>query len=446
MAKSIVAIVGRPNVGKSTLFNRLCRKRSAIVDFEEGITRDRKYEEAEWLGQAFVIVDTGGIIPKSADTINKAIKFQAEIAIQEADFILFVVDAHTGTTDIDVEIAKILSPHRQKVMLVINKVDNEKFEMETYDFLQLGFGDGFPLSAAQGRNTGNFLDELLKNIKTEKQDDDKKKEENTINIAIVGKPNVGKSSITNRLIGENTVIVNEVPGTTRDSIDSILNYQGKKLVFIDTAGLRKKKKIKYGVEYFSSMRTIESINRADVVLLVLDANDEVSTQDQKIASYAARNFKDLIIVVNKWDLIKKETMTSKKFEEKIFRELKFIEHAPIIFVSALTGQRVRKMLDILLEVENQSHNRIPTSQLNEFLEKAIGFFPPSHSSGRHSKIFYCSQVRTHPPTFIFFCNDTDLITVHYKRYLHNRLRDTFGFKGATIKLLFRGRKKNDFED
>ncbi len=439
MRKSIVAIVGRPNVGKSTLFNRICRKRSAIVDFEEGVTRDRKYEEAEWSGHNFVVVDTGGIIPKSSNSIDKAVKFQAEVAIEEADFILFVVDTKIGTTAIDMEVAKILSPHRDKVLLVANKTDNEKDELEIYDFMQLGFGDPFPIAAVHGRNTGNFLDEVVKNIDTLASDEIE--EEDVIKVAIVGKPNVGKSSLVNRLSGKEDNIVTDIPGTTRDSIDMHLNYKNKKFTFIDTAGLRRKKRIKYGVEYFSTMRTIESINRADIVLLLLDANDEISTQDQRIASYAARNFKEIILIVNKWDLIEKDNSTIGKYIEKIRTELKFVEFAPVLFISALTGQRAHKTFELLLEVDEESKKRIPTSQLNKFLQKVTAKFPPAHSSGKHSMIYYCSQVKTQPPTFVFFCNNAKLITTHYKRYLNNQLREEFKFSGATIKTIFRSREK-----
>ena len=437
--KSVVAIVGRPNVGKSTLFNRICRKRSAIVDFEEGVTRDRKYEEAEWNGKNFIIVDTGGIIPKSTNSIDKAVKFQAEIAIEESDFILFVVDTKTGTTDMDIEIARILSLHREKVMLVANKTDNEKDELEIFDFMQLGFGEPFPIAAVQGRNTGNFLDELVRQIETVPFAE----EEDSIKVAIVGKPNVGKSSVVNRLYGQDINIVTDIPGTTRDSIDTHFKHFGQKITFIDTAGLRRKKSIKYGVEYFSTMRTIESINRADVVLLILDASQEISNQDQKIVSYAARNYKDIIIVNNKWDLVEKDNSTTGIYVKDLRHQLKFVEFAPVIFISALTGQRTQKILDLILQVSEESKKRIGTSELNRFLEKTIAKFPPSHSSGKHSKIFYCTQVKSHPPTFVFFCNNNKLITTHYKRYLNNQLRETFKFEGASIKTLFRSRDEND---
>ncbi len=437
--KNIIAIVGRPNVGKSTLFNRICRKRSAIVDSEEGITRDRKYEEAEWSGYKFNLVDTGGIIPKSDDRIDKAVKFQAEIAIEESDLILFTVDAKVGTTDIDQEIAKILSSKREKVMLIANKVDNEKDELEVYDFLRMGFGEAFPIAAVNGRNMGNLLDKILE--KLEKIPVEEKKEDDSLKIAIVGKPNVGKSSLVNKIMGEDINIVTEIPGTTRDSIDLHLKHFNRKLVLIDTAGLRKKKRIKYGVEYFSSMRTIESINRSDVVLLVLDATQEISTQDQKIASYATRNFKDIILLINKWDLIDKDNNTIGGFIGKINKELPFIQFAPKIFVSALTGQRVRKILDKILEVDVESKKRIPTSELNKFLTRVIGKYAPSHSSGKHTKIYYCTQVKSHPPTFVFFCNNTQLVTKHYRKYLENQLRDSFKFVGASLKVFFRGRSE-----
>ncbi|MBC8416692.1 MAG: ribosome biogenesis GTPase Der [Candidatus Cloacimonetes bacterium] len=440
MKKSVVAIVGRPNVGKSTLFNRICRKRSAIVDFEECVTRDRKYEDAEWTGQYFVVVDTGGIIPKSSNSIDKAVKFQAEVAIEEADLILFLVDAKTGTTDIDMEIARILSDQREKVMLVANKVDSEKDELEIYDFMQLGFGEPFAIAAIQGRNIGNFLDEVIKHINAATSPPE---EEDSIKIAIVGKPNVGKSSLVNRITGQDINIVTDIPGTTRDSIDTSIPHFGKKYTFIDTAGLRRKKRIKYGVEYFSTMRTIESINRADVVLIILDAISEISTQDQKIVSYAARNFKDIIILYNKWDLIEKTNVTVGEYIKKIRSELRFVEFAPVVFISALTGQRVSKILDLILKVEEESRKRIPTSELNRFLEKVIGKFPPTHSSGKHTKIYFCTQVKTHPPTFVFFCNDPKLITTHYKRYLNNQLREIFKFEGASIKIFFRGRSADD---
>ena len=443
MKKSVVAIVGRPNVGKSTLFNRLSRSRQAIVDFEEGVTRDRKYQEVEWTGHYFMIVDTGGIIPKSDDRIDRAVRFQAEIAIEEADLILFMVDALVGITDLDLQIAKILSPYREKVLLVANKVDNEKIELDVFDFLKLGFGEPFSIAAVQGRNIGNFLDKIISSIPTSEEPEPK---DEAIRVAIVGKPNVGKSSLINRIAGQQSLIVTDIPGTTRDSIDMEIKYHQKKLIFIDTAGLRKKKKIKYGVEYFSTMRTIESINRADVVLLILDAETEISKQDQKIASYVIRNYKELIIVFNKWDLPEKDNSTVGKYLQKIKEELPFVQNSPVMFVSALTGLRVQNILKKIIEVEEESKKRIPTSELNKFLEKITAKFPPAHSSGKHTKIYYCSQVETKPPTFVFFCNNPKLVTVHYRRYIANQLREYFQFKGATIKTIFKSRKKEQDDE
>ncbi|HCX73818.1 MAG TPA: ribosome biogenesis GTPase Der [Candidatus Cloacimonas sp.] len=441
MRKNIIAIVGRPNVGKSTIFNRLCHRRSAIVDYEEGVTRDRKYQETEWLGHSFILVDTGGIIPKSSGKINQAIKFQAGIAIEEADFILFIVDTKVGLTDIDMQIGKILSQKREKVFLIANKTDNEKDELEIYDFMKLGFGEPFPMAAANGRNVANFLDELITHIDrvpAETEDDD-------IKVAIVGKPNVGKSSLINRIFGKEMNIVTDIPGTTRDSIDSSLLYKEKKFTFIDTAGLRKKKKIKYGVEYFSNMRTIESINRSDVVLLIIDADQGITNQDQKIASYAQRNHKDILIVFNKWDLVEKKEQKMRDFKLDIRYQLPFIEFAPILYISALTGLRTNKILDTILQIEEESKKRIPTSKLNKFLEKITSRFPPSHSSGTHVKIYYGTQIQTHPPTFVFFCNNATLLTKHYKRYIHNQLREEFNFAGASIRLYFRSREPQQWQ-
>ncbi|MDY0152884.1 MAG: ribosome biogenesis GTPase Der, partial [Candidatus Cloacimonas sp.] len=338
MRKYIVSIVGRPNVGKSTLFNRLCRKRMAIVDFEAGITRDRKYEDVEWNGKVFKLVDTGGIVYDSGENMDRMIRHQAILAIDESDLIIFMVDAQTGTTDIDKEVAKLLFPHRDKVMLVANKADSEKFEWEIYDFLQLGFGDAFPISASHGRNTGNFLDELL-SLMPDTLDayvDNKPAE---TRIAVVGKPNVGKSSIVNLLLADEKQIVTDIPGTTRDAIDSPFRYHGKDYILVDTAGLRRKTKVTYGVEYFSTMRTIEAVDRCDIVVLVLTSDEEISTQDMKIASYAKRKMKELIIVYNKWDLVEKATSTTNEFVKELHYQMPFVQFAPVIFISAKTSQR-----------------------------------------------------------------------------------------------------------
>ncbi|MFO8144435.1 MAG: ribosome biogenesis GTPase Der [Candidatus Syntrophosphaera sp.] len=442
MRKYIVSIVGRPNVGKSTLFNRLCRKRMAIVDPESGITRDRKYEDVEWNGKVFKLVDTGGIIFNSHETIDKMIRHQAILAIDESDVIIFMVDAQTGSTDIDQSIAKILYPHRDKVMLVANKVDNDKSEWELYDFLRLGLGDPFPISAAQGRNTGNFLDELLSLIPETQSVTDGEKSVST-RIAVVGKPNVGKSSIVNLLLGNEKQIVTEVPGTTRDSIDSVFRYHGREYILVDTAGLRRKTKVKYGVEYFSVMRTIESVDRCDVVVLVLAADEDISEQDVKIASYARRRTKEIMVVFNKWDLVEKETGTTGKFIAELHYQMPFLQFAPVQFISAKTGQRINRIMETVVKIEEESEKRISTSELNKFMERVVEHRPPTHKTGKLVKIFYITQAAIKPPTFVFFCNKPALVSENYRRYLHNQIREMFAFEGVSIKLIFKSRREEE---
>lgn len=443
MRKYIVSIVGRPNVGKSTLFNRLCRKRSAIVDFEAGITRDRKYEEVEWNGKVFMLVDTGGIVFDTGEAMDKMIKHQALLAIDESDLILFMVDAQTGTTDIDKEIAKILFPHRDKVMLVANKADSEKFEWELYDFLQLGFGDAFAISASHGRNTGNFLDELL-SLMPETQEAYADEQPSPTRIAVVGKPNVGKSSIVNLLLGDAKQIVNDVPGTTRDAIDSPFRYHGKDYILVDTAGLRRKTKVNYGVEYFSVMRTIEAVDRCDIVVLVLTADEELSAQDLKIASYAKRKMKEIMVVYNKWDLVtEKETGTTNKFVKELHYQMPFLQFAPVLFISAKTSQRIHRIMETVQIIEAESEKRIPTGELNRFMDTVVALRPPTHPTGKHVKIFYLTQAAVKPPTFIFFCNTPALVTENYRRFIHNQIRESFKFEGVSLKLIFKGRSKEE---
>ena len=444
MRKYIVSIVGRPNVGKSTLFNRLCRKRSAIVDPEPGITRDRKYEDVEWNGKVFKLVDTGGIIFDSSEAMDKMIRHQAQLAIDESDLIIFMVDAQTGTTDIDKAIAKILFPHRDKVMLVANKADNEKFEWELYDFLQLGFGDPFPISASQARNTGNFKDELLALIPETQNAYDNDEPHNT-RIAVVGKPNVGKSSIVNLLLGNEKQIVTDVPGTTRDAVDSVFRYHGKEYVLVDTAGLRRKTKVNYGVEYYSVMRTIEAVDRCDVVVLVLTADEAISDQDVKIASYAKRRMKEILVVFNKWDLVDKDNKTTGRFIADLHEMMPFLQFAPVQFISAKTGQRINRIMEMVVKIEEESEKRISTSELNRFMETVVEHRPPTHSTGKHVKIYYLTQVAVKPPTFVFFCNQPALISENYRRFLHNQIREMFTFEGVSIKLIFRGRKEGEVE-
>ena len=445
MRKYIVSILGRPNVGKSTLFNRLARKRAAIVDFEAGITRDRKYKDVEWNGKIFKIIDTGGIVYNSEDSMDKTIMKQALLAIDESDVIIFMVDAQTGATDLDQAIARLLFPHRDKVMLVANKADNDKLEWELYDFLQLGFGDAFPISASHGRNTGNFLDELLQLMPDTMDAGVEEKHEHT-RIAVVGKPNVGKSSIVNLLLGDEKQIVTEIPGTTRDSIDSPFRYHGKEYILIDTAGLRRRTKVTYGVEYFSVMRTIDAVDRCDIVILVLDASDEISQQDLKIASYARRKMKEIMIVFNKWDLVEKDSGTVGRYIKNLHHEMPFLQYAPVVFMSAKTHQRIHKVMETVVNIEAESQKRISTSELNKFMETVIARRPPTHPSGRHVKILYITQAQVKPPVFIFFCNSPGLITENYRKFLHNQLREVFSFEGVSIRLVFKGRNKQDEEN
>jgi GTP-binding protein len=444
MRKHVVSIVGRPNVGKSTLFNRLCRKRVAIVDPEAGITRDRKYEDVEWNGKVFKLVDTGGIVFDSGEAMDKMIRHQAILAIDESDLIIFMVDAQTGSTDIDREIARILYPHRDKVMLVANKTDSEKFEWELYDFLQLGYGDPFPISASHGRNTGNFLDELLKLMPDTKDAADEPADER-IKIAVVGKPNVGKSSIVNLLLGQEKQIVTDVPGTTRDAIDSVFRYHGNEYVLIDTAGLRRKTKVNYGVEYYSVMRTIEAVDRSDVVVIVLAADEPLSAQDVKIASYAKRRLKEVMVVFNKWDLVEKDSGSTGRFIANLHEEMPFLQYAPVLFISAKTSQRINRVMETVVKIEEESKKRISTSELNRFMEQVVERRPPTHKTGKHVKIHYVTQAAVKPPTFVFFCNQPALVSENYRRYLQNQIRDMFSFEGVSIKLIFKGKKESELE-
>jgi GTP-binding protein len=431
-------------VGKSTLFNRLCRKRVAIVDPEAGITRDRKYEDVEWNGKVFKLVDTGGIVFDSGEAMDKMIRHQAILAIDESDLIIFMVDAQTGSTDIDREIARILYPHRDKVMLVANKTDSEKFEWELYDFLQLGYGDPFPISASHGRNTGNFLDELLKLMPDTKDAADEPADER-IKIAVVGKPNVGKSSIVNLLLGQEKQIVTDVPGTTRDAIDSVFRYHGNEYILIDTAGLRRKTKVNYGVEYYSVMRTIEAVDRSDVVVIVLAADEPLSAQDVKIASYAKRRLKEVMVVFNKWDLVEKDSGSTGRFIANLHEEMPFLQYAPVLFISAKTSQRINRVMETVVKIEEESKKRISTSELNRFMEQVVERRPPTHKTGKHVKIHYVTQAAVKPPTFVFFCNQPALVSENYRRYLQNQIRDMFSFEGVSIKLIFKGKKESELE-
>ncbi len=368
MAIPIVAIVGRPNVGKSTIFNRMVKRRLAIVDKESGVTRDRKYYQTEWNGYPFIIVDTGGIVPSTKDTMTQSIKAQAELAIEEADLIVFVADCKIGITDYDQQISKMLFPVQDKVIFTVNKVDNDKEELEVYEFMALGFGNPIGISAISGRNFSEFQNQIVNKLPSRSEIEEQFRE-NTIKIAVVGKPNVGKSSLVNKIIGQNSVIVDDIPGTTRDSIHLNFEYNGCNMTIIDTAGLRRKSRVKFGIEYFSNLRSLRSINDADIVLVLLDAQEEISVQDKRIIEYAQSQFKALILVVNKWDVIEKDHKTAKKYEDEIRYSLNYASYAPLIFISAKSGQRVRKLLDLVLFVNKQREKRIPTHYMNAFLQK-----------------------------------------------------------------------------
>jgi len=437
MSIPIVAIVGRPNVGKSTIFNRLVGKKLAIVDPQSGVTRDRKYYHTKWNGFPFIVVDTGGIVPSTKDTMERSITAQAQIAIEEADVILFVADSKTGVTDFDEQIARILLPIQKKVIFAVNKVDSEKDELEMYEFLNLGLGNPIGIAAINGKHFSLLLDEIIAVLP--ENDDATELDYDAIKIAVVGKPNVGKSSLVNKIMGQEAVIVTDIPGTTRDSVHLNFDFEDHKFTIIDTAGLRRKSRVKFGIEYFSNVRSLRSIENADIVLVLLDAREEISVQDKRIIEYSQSEYKGIILVVNKWDLIDKETGTSKKFEDEIYYSLNFVNYAPIIFISAKTGKRVDKLLDLVLHVNQQLHKRISTHEMNEFLKSIIIKNPPKHQTHKRIKFYYASQVDTDPPVFIFSVNNPTLVAENYKRYILNQIYTTFGFEGVTLKLKFKGR-------
>ncbi|MBN1154095.1 ribosome biogenesis GTPase Der [candidate division KSB1 bacterium] len=436
MRKPIVAIIGRPNVGKSTLFNRIIRKREAIVDDQPGVTRDRIYAEAEWAGVNFSVIDTGGYLPDKTNTIHRAVLEQVLEAIHEADIILFVVDGRVGITNLDEEIGSILRKSNRTVFLVVNKIDDEKHEPGIHDFYNLGIGEPYSISAISGRSTGDLLDEMIHAL-PELPGEDTGEHDDVIKLAVVGKPNVGKSSLVNAIIGKQRHIVTETPGTTRDSIDTDFNYQDQRFVMIDTAGLRKRTKVKDEVEYYSAVRTIRSIRECDVTIVLIDANDSLQDQDKSIIEQAIKYNKGIVLGVNKWDLIEKDTHTARQFELDILDALPSISFVPIVFISALTKQRIYKVLDIAKSVYEERMKLIKTSDLNAFLEKTISFHPPPSVEGKYIKIKYCTQIKTRPPVFAFFCNYPNLIKPNYRSYLENRMREQFGFFGVPLTLTFR---------
>lgn len=441
MYKPLVAVVGRPNVGKSTLFNAIVKKRIAIVEDIPGVTRDRIYFDAEWLGREFTMIDTGGIeFVDAADRIFTDMRYQAELAIREADVILFVVDGKTGMQPQDEEVANILRTCGKPVLLVVNKIDSVEQEMNMYEFYALGMGDPIGVSAVNLMNLGDLLDSVLQHIQHLPTPEER---EDTIHIALVGRPNVGKSSMTNALLGQERVIVSNVPGTTRDSIDTYWTYNDTSFVLIDTAGMRRKAKVDIPVERYSVVRALRAVDRSDVAVLILDAQDGVTEQDKKIAGYIHEAGKGCIIVVNKWDLIDKDSKTSQSFEEDIRRELAFLQYAPILFASALTKQRVNRLADMVKFVAEQQHMRVSTSVLNELLEDAQLTNPPPAKGGKLLRIYYMTQASVQPPTFILFVNEPRLMHFSYVRFLENRLRETFGFEGTPIRLILRGKREAD---
>lgn len=441
MSKPVVAIVGRPNVGKSTLFNALAGEKIAIVKDTPGVTRDRIYAEVNWLDKDFTLIDTGGIEPESRDVILAQMREQAQIAIDTADVILFMTDVKQGLVDADSKVADMLRRSHKPVILVVNKVDNfQKMMPDVYEFYNLGIGDPMPISAAERIGIGDMLDKVLEHFPersgTEEEDERPR-------IAIVGKPNVGKSSIINKLIGEDRVIVSDIAGTTRDAIDTDIVHNGREYVFIDTAGLRRKNKIKEELERYSIIRTVTAVERADVVLIVIDAVEGVTEQDAKIAGIAHDRGKGVIIVVNKWDAIEKNDKTVKEYEQKIRMVLSFMPYAEIMYVSAKTGQRLPKLFDMIdMVIENQTL-RIATGVLNEIMTEAVALQQPPSDKGKRLKLYYITQVAVNPPTFVIFVNDKELMHFSYTRYLENRIREAFGFKGTSLKFFIRERKEKD---
>ncbi|MDD3204808.1 MAG: ribosome biogenesis GTPase Der [Lachnospiraceae bacterium] len=438
--KPIVAVVGRPNVGKSTLFNALAGETISIVKDTPGITRDRIYADITWLDMAFTLIDTGGIEPDSKDIILSQMREQAEIAIQTADVIMFMVDVKQGLTDSDSKVADMLRRSGKPVVLVVNKVDDfNKFMADVYEFYNLGIGDPFPISSANRLGIGELLDEVTSKFDKESMEIE---EDDRTKVAIVGKPNVGKSSIINKLVGEKRLIVSDIAGTTRDAVDTEVTFKDREYVFIDTAGLRKKSKIKEELERFMIIRTVSAVERADVVILVIDAVEGVTDQDAKIAGIAHERGKGVIIAVNKWDAIEKDDKTIYKFTEKVRNTLAYMAYAEIIFISAQTGQRLPKLFELIDIVSENNAMRVGTGVLNEIMSEAVAMQQPPSDKGKRLRLYYITQVSVKPPTFVIFVNDKELMHFSYTRYIENRIRDSFGFKGTSLKFIIRERKES----
>ena len=444
MSKPIVAIVGRPNVGKSTFFNQIGKKRVSIVEDFPGVTRDRIYMDAEWLNHQFTMIDTGGIELENdgEGKILASMRQQARLAIEEADVIVFMVDGRTGMTHDDEEIGHILRNTRKPVIVAVNKIDSPKQHLDVYEFYNLGLGEPIGISAANALNVGDLLDEIVANFPKDLEDDI---EHDEIRIAVIGRPNVGKSSLVNALLGQERVIVSDVAGTTRDAIDTKFDDGNTHFTLIDTAGMRRKGKIDMPIERYSVMRSLRAVDRADVVLMVISAPEGVTEQDKKIAGYAHESGKGCIIVVNKWDLIEKDDKTSLRFTEDIRDELGFLQYAPVLYTSALTEQRVHRVVDLVKYVAEQQAMRVQTSVLNQLVMDAVSINPPPSHKGKQLKIYFMTQADIKPPKFLVFVNDPELMHFSYLRFLENKLRESFGFEGTPLKLVVRGRKEEDDE-
>lgn len=438
--KPIVAIVGRPNVGKSTLFNRLIGERKAIVLDIPGVTRDRNFGDAHWQGKPFTVVDTGGFEPASDDGMLTHMRTQALLAIEEAELVIFVLDARDGLLEADREVAEILRRAGRRVIYVVNKIDGNKQDALTADFFALGVEDIHPISAEHGRGVGRLLDaiaEMLPDPEPESEDGD---EDRITRVALIGRPNAGKSTLANRLLGENRMIVDSAPGTTRDAIDSRMHFGDREYLLIDTAGLRRKKKITYGTsEGFSAMRTLRAIDRCHVAVCMLDATDEITDQDAKVVGIAAEKGRAIVIVVNKWDAVEKDTKTAKRFQEEIERQIPFASFAPVVFISGLTGQRVHKLIEAIDRVREAHLLRIGTGQLNRWLEETLARHQPPVVGNRRLKFYYATQARVAPPTIVLSCNDPEAVHFSYQRFLVNQFRETFDVPGTPIRLHFRGK-------